>query len=79
MIEIYRGEDRLFHVRVDGQEIERLKSFSVSVSNARRPSGEYEAPSYCVEQYMAREKKTMEAVNRNFEDKTILVGIEYEK
>lgn len=55
MIEIYRGEDGRFRVEVDGKEIERLKSFSVSVSNARRPSGEYEAPSYCVEQYMSRE------------------------
>lgn len=53
MIVIARDDDMRFHVWVDGQEIDRLKSFSVSVSNEMK-SGACEAPSYCVEQYIGR-------------------------
>lgn len=69
MIEIYRDERGKFRVWIDGKEIERLKSFSVSVSNARF-DGYREGPSYTVEQYMPRERMSremLEEMNRNFE------------
>lgn len=50
IVEIFREESLKYRVRIDGKEVEHLRSFSVSVSNARS-SGVQEAPFYQVEQY----------------------------
>lgn len=49
IIEIFREKSSKYRVRIDGKEVEHLRSFSVSVSNAR--SGVQEAPFYQIEQY----------------------------
>lgn len=50
IIEIFREESLKYRVRINGEEVERLRSFSVSISNARS-SGVQEAPFYQIEQF----------------------------
>ncbi len=77
MIEIFKDERGKFHVRIDGQEIERMKSFSVTVSNARH-TGVTEAPYYTVEHYMRPgfdKKELTQVISRGFEDEEVITKL----
>lgn len=58
IVEIFR-ENGSFRVVVGGEEIQRLRGFTVSIKNLCVPA-EYEAPYYTVEKYLPADAEGVE-------------------